>query len=137
MFAEDFGNLNELLTSTPMFFISPFCGLFPQVLTQIFLLRRVVLFFSSLDLLWPWLAKRSVRYAFSIVISLAIIMSFISGFMTSLKLWKSGSLIALFVMNPDQAQWVLIRKIHTWSCLNNSLLDSVSSQLCGWLRLLL
>ncbi|WVW81444.1 hypothetical protein I302_103438 [Kwoniella bestiolae CBS 10118] len=95
MFANNFTNISGFLTSTPSFFISPFLGLIQSTLTQLFLLRRITLFISSLDLLWPKLAHPLVKYFFAFSIGAAILASFVSGTISSVLVWKIGSLISL------------------------------------------
>lgn len=95
MFAINFANIQGLLVSKPTFFISPFLGLIPSTLTQLFLLRRITLFISSLDLLWPKLAHPITKYTFSFAIGFAILTSFITGTISNVLVWKSGDLINL------------------------------------------
>ncbi|WWC85493.1 uncharacterized protein L201_000357 [Kwoniella dendrophila CBS 6074] len=95
MFATNFANIQGLLVATPTFFISPFLGLIPTTLTQLFLLRRITLFISSLDLLWPKLAHPITKYTFSCAIGFAILTSFVTGTISSVLVWKSGNLINL------------------------------------------
>ncbi|WWC97400.1 hypothetical protein V866_004279 [Kwoniella sp. B9012] len=95
MFATNFTNIAGFLTSSPSFFVSPFLGLIQTTITQLFLLRRITLFISSLDLLWPKLAHPLVKYLFASSIGIAILACFCSGTISSVLVWKSGSLISL------------------------------------------
>nr|XP_018266323.1 uncharacterized protein I303_00298 [Kwoniella dejecticola CBS 10117]OBR88481.1 hypothetical protein I303_00298 [Kwoniella dejecticola CBS 10117] len=95
MFATNFTNIKGFLTSSPLFFVSPFLGLIPSTLTQLFLLRRITLFISSLDLLWPKLAHPLVKYTFSAAMGFAIMSSFVTGTISSVLVWKSGNLVTL------------------------------------------
>jgi hypothetical protein len=92
MFAASFADVRMALTATPLFFVSPFLGILVAVMTQIFLLRRVVLFISSLDLLWPLLAHPATKYSFSFFISLTITISNAAGVIATYEVWQSGGL---------------------------------------------
>ena len=80
------------MTPTFTFFLSPFLGLFPALITQLFLLRRIVLFLSSLANLWPVLARKGVKYAFVGIMSAGIGVAFCSGTVGVWGLWKGGPL---------------------------------------------
>ncbi|KAK6904868.1 hypothetical protein I203_105687 [Kwoniella mangroviensis CBS 8507] len=95
MFATNFTNIAGFLTSSPLFFVSPFLGLIQTTITQLFLLRRITLFISSLDLLWPKLAHPLVKNFFALSVGIAILACFVCGTISSVLVWKSGSLISL------------------------------------------
>ncbi|WVQ94087.1 hypothetical protein IAU59_001165 [Kwoniella sp. CBS 9459] len=97
MFAVNFMNLPGFLTTTPLYFISPFLGLIPSTLTQLFLLRRIALFLSSLDLLWPKLAHPAIKYTFVVVMGCSVLLVFVSGTMSSVLIAKSGNMHTLDV----------------------------------------
>ncbi|OCF34936.1 hypothetical protein I316_03483 [Kwoniella heveanensis BCC8398] len=97
MFAVNFMNLGGFLTTTPLYFISPFLGLIPSTLTQLFLLRRITLFLSSLDLLWPRLAHPAIKSVFVVIMSCSVLLVFVSGTMSSVLIAKSGNMHALDV----------------------------------------
>lgn len=96
MFALNFANLAALLHPTALFFLSPFLSLFPPLITQAFLLRRSVLFISSLSTFWPRLASSSARCAFAAIMGMLILLSFGAGTVSAALIWKSGKLYTLF-----------------------------------------
>ncbi|WVF66492.1 hypothetical protein IAT40_001232 [Kwoniella sp. CBS 6097] len=97
MFAVNFMNLPGFLTTTPLYFTSPFLGLIPSTLTQLFLLRRITLFLSSLDVLWPRLAHPGVKGVFVAVMGCVVLLVFVSGTMSSVLIAMSGNMHALDV----------------------------------------
>lgn len=102
MFAVDYLNIYAFATPNYIWFLSPFFGLFPALITQIFLLRRITLFLSSLSSLWPALDKPPIKMTFVIVMSAGIVISFIAGCVGSYYIWRSGPLWDNFVheLNP-------------------------------------
>jgi len=99
MFALGFLDIVSFATPDYMWFASPFLGLFPALITQTFLLRRITLFLSSLSSLsslWPMLDRPAVRMTFIIVMSGGIIISFFSGCIGSYWIWRSGPLWEFF-----------------------------------------
>jgi hypothetical protein len=96
MFALGFLDIVSFATPDYMWFASPFLGLFPALITQTFLLRRITLFLSSLSSLWPTLDKPAVKMTFIIIMSGGIIISFLSGCIGSYWIWRSGPLWEFF-----------------------------------------
>jgi hypothetical protein len=96
MFALGFLDIVSFATPDYMWFASPFLGLFPALITQTFLLRRITLFLSSLSSLWPTLDKPVVKMTFIIIMSGGIIISFLSGCIGSYWIWRSGPLWEFF-----------------------------------------
>lgn len=96
MFALGFLDIVSFATPDYMWFASPFLGLFPALITQTFLLRRITLFLSSLSSLWPALDKPVVKVTFIIIMSGGIIVSFLSGCIGSYWIWRSGPLWEFF-----------------------------------------
>ena len=90
MFGDNFLNLFGFIQPTPIFFASTMLGLIPPVITQLFLLRRIVLFVSSLEVLWPVLAKPIAKYTFLAVLGLGIAMSFSAGVASCVLIFHSG-----------------------------------------------
>ncbi|KAK4688313.1 hypothetical protein P7C73_g1808, partial [Tremellales sp. Uapishka_1] len=101
MFARNFANLSSLGDPSPLFFISPLLGLIPPVLTQGFLLRRLVLFVSSLEVLWPRLAHPCTKYTFVVVMVAGIAISTVFGSISSYLVWQSGGLGHLHAGSQD------------------------------------
>jgi len=96
MFALNFANLLALLHPSALFFVSPFLSLFPALITQAFLLRRTMLFISSLSSFWPRLASRPARIIFAVFMTLLILFSFGAGTVAAVLVWKSGNLYTLY-----------------------------------------
>jgi hypothetical protein len=96
MFALGFLDIVSFATPDYMWFASPFLGLFPALITQTFLLRRITLFLSSLSSLWPMLDRPAVKMTFIIIMSGGIIISFLSGCIGSYWIWRSGPLWEFF-----------------------------------------
>ena len=96
MFALGFLDIVSFATPDYMWFASPFLGLFPALITQTFLLRRITLFLSSLSSLWPMLDKPALKMTFIIIMSGGIIVSFLSGCIGSYWIWRSGPLWEFF-----------------------------------------
>lgn len=101
MFAENFLDIFAFATPDYIWFISPFLGLFPALITQAFLLRRITLFLSSLSSLWPSLDKPAVKLGFVVVMSGAIMISFLAGCIGSYYIWQSGPLWDDFVRQSN------------------------------------
>lgn len=95
MFATNFMNLLALLTPNVGYFLSPFLGIIPAALTQAFLLRRCLLFLSSLSTFWPRLAHPVTRWVFGSTIGCMIVVSSSAGTIASVKIWKSPNLWSL------------------------------------------
>lgn len=96
MFALGFLDIVSFATPDYMWFASPFLGLFPALITQTFLLRRITLFLSSLSSLWPTLDRPAVKMTFIIIMSGGIIVSFLAGCIGSYWIWRSGPLWEFF-----------------------------------------
>jgi hypothetical protein len=96
MFALDFMDIRRFATPDYMWFLSPFLGLIPALITQIFLLRRITLFLSSLSSLWPALDRPAVKLAFVVIMSGGIVVSFVSGCIGTYWIWKGGPLWEFF-----------------------------------------
>ena len=92
MFADGFANVASLLQPSVLFFVSPFLGLFPATITQLFLLRRSLLFVSSLEMLWPWLARPTVTRSVAVIMVLMIMLAVASGTGGGWLLWSTGAL---------------------------------------------
>jgi hypothetical protein len=60
------------------------------VLTQLFLVRRITLFITSLDVLWPRLALSYARHAFAGIMFAAIGVSAVAGGTSSYLIWGDG-----------------------------------------------
>jgi len=101
MFALHFLDIQAFASPDYMWFASPFLGLFPALITQIFLLRRITLFLGSLSSLWPALDLPSIRMTFIIIMSGGIIISFVSGCIGSYWIWKGGPLWEFFEKRND------------------------------------
>lgn len=95
MFATNFTNLLALLTPNVGYFLSPFLGIVPAALAQVFLLRRCLSFISSLSAFWPRLAHPLTRWTFGGVIGCMIVVSSSAGTIASVKIWKSPNLWSL------------------------------------------
>ncbi|RXK40708.1 hypothetical protein M231_01960 [Tremella mesenterica] len=108
MFGDNFLNIQALMKPTPLFFISPFLGLFPALITQAFLLRRTVLFISSLDVLWPRLSKPYVTRSFVVLVGCMILMSFIAGSVGSVLVWTTGRLYDLHTSEFDTSEMITL-----------------------------
>lgn len=101
MFAVDYLDIFSFATPNYIWFLSPFFGLFPAIITQIFLLRRITLFLSSLSSLWPALDKPAIKMTFVVIMSAGIVGSFLSGCIGSYYIWKSGPLWDDFVRESN------------------------------------
>jgi hypothetical protein len=101
MFALNFLDIRAFASPDYMWFASPFLGLFPAMITQAFLLRRITLFLSSLSSLWPALDRPLVKTVFVGLMSAGIIGSFITGSIGSYAIWKSGPLWEMFYSHQD------------------------------------
>ena len=95
MFAIHFLDLSALLHPGSTWFISPFLGLLPALITQLFLLRRSILFISSLSIFWPRLAHPLTRWIFGLVMGGLIGLGAICGTLAGAWVWKSQGLWAL------------------------------------------
>jgi len=85
-------NLLALLTPNVGYFLSPFLGIIPAALTQAFLLRRCLLFISSLSSFWPRLAHPVTRWIFGGIMGCLILVSSSAGTVASVMIWKSPNL---------------------------------------------
>ncbi|WVQ76918.1 hypothetical protein IAR50_006597 [Cryptococcus sp. DSM 104548] len=92
MFAVNFMNIHAITMSSPLFLTSVFLGLLPATITQLFLLRRSILFLSSLSHLWPRLAHPISKSLFACIMLLAISTSFVTGTITSVLTFRVGML---------------------------------------------
>ena len=101
MFAKNFLDIFAFATPDYIWFVSPLLGLFPALITQAFLLRRITLFLSSLSSLWPALDRPAVKMSFVVIMTGAIVMSFLSGCIGSYYIWKSGPLWDDFVRESN------------------------------------
>jgi hypothetical protein len=97
MFAQSFLDLKAFATPKFTFFLSPFLGLIPALITQLFLLRRIALFLSSLASLWPRLARKEVKFGFVGIMSIGMGVAFCSGAVGTWGLWKGGPLWMAFL----------------------------------------
>ncbi len=100
-------NISKFLSPDPFFFVSPFLGILSAFVTQLFLLRRIVRFITSLELLWPFLSRKIVKYSFMAGMVLAIMVVAIEGSIASAMVMKSGGLASLGLgAGKDPIEWV-------------------------------
>lgn len=97
-------NISKFLSPNPLFFVSPFLGILSAFITQLFLLRRIVRFLSSLDLLWPILSRPIFKYSFATCMILSILVVAIEGSIASSMIMNSGGLANLGLGLGDTAQ---------------------------------
>lgn len=113
MFAKNFLDVFAFATPDYIWFVSPLLGLFPALITQAFLLRRITLFLSSLSSLWPALDRSAVKMTFVIFMSGAIVVSFLSGCIGSYYIWKSGPLWDDFVRHSTPSVHLISQALRT------------------------
>lgn len=75
-------------------------GLIPAAATQIFLLRRCLLFMQHLTLINPRLGHRYVRWSFAVVAGLSILIAFVSGTLGQAMVVKLGSQAEVTLRSP-------------------------------------
>nr|ODO02147.1 hypothetical protein L204_00874 [Cryptococcus depauperatus CBS 7855] len=92
MFGTHFTDLGHFLTISPLLFFSPFLGLLLSTITQLFLLRRSMLFVTSLAHLWPTLAHPVVKWGFVAVLVSGIALSFGTGTMAVVIMCRTRQL---------------------------------------------
>ena len=101
MFGTNFFNLTAFLTPTSLFFASTLLGLLPPLFTQIFLLRRILLFLSSLEVLWPILVRRPVQLLFTGVMCTGMLLGFGAGVASCIIIWRSGQFFQGLVIGHE------------------------------------
>lgn len=111
MFAASFLSIQGFLTPHASFFISPFFGLFPTSLTQLFLLRRSHRFLTSLQFLFPTLAHPLTRTALATTITLGILLSFGTGTGASWEVYRIGNLAKLGQEWPESKPFHKLSRI--------------------------
>jgi hypothetical protein len=95
MFGENFLDVQALLIPNSTYFFSPFFGLIPAFITQGFLLRRCLLFISSLFEFWPRLAHPASRWSFGVIMTLLIFFGNAQGAHAAYHIWQSPNLWSL------------------------------------------
>jgi hypothetical protein len=129
MFGTNFLSLLQFATSDPLFFWSPFLGILSALMAQLFLLRRIVRFLSSLAMLWPILARRAVRYSFIVCMVMGMLLAAVSGAKASSAVAGTGGLARL-ASGSGQSE----ESVTSSSFVPADEIDSRSSPQYGWVQ---